>query len=64
MLVLTRKIGQKLFINSDIEVIVLGSQQGRVKLGLVAPPGVSIRREEVQLRMQLAEQDADPITAN
>jgi carbon storage regulator len=55
MLVLTRKVGQRLIIDSDIEVVVLSSHHDRVKLGLVAPPEVSIRREEVHRRMQAAE---------
>jgi carbon storage regulator len=47
MLVLTRKINQKLIINDNIEVIVLESSKNTVKLGVRAPKGVHIYREEI-----------------
>jgi carbon storage regulator len=47
MLVLTRKIGESLVLPSHTVVVtVLEVTGGRVKLGLVAPPDVPIRRAE------------------
>lgn len=47
MLVLSRRNGERVRIGRFVEVTVLESQHGRVKLGFTAPPDVSIHREEV-----------------
>lgn len=49
MLVLSRNLGQKILIGTDIEVIYLGfNQGGQIKLGISAPKGVKILREELK----------------
>lgn len=48
MLVLTRRIGGELQIADEIRVTVLRVDGGRVKIGIDAPPSVSIRRGEIQ----------------
>lgn len=47
MLVLTRKTGQKLIIDNDIEVVILETRGESVKIGINAPKHVSVFREEV-----------------
>jgi carbon storage regulator CsrA len=47
MLVLTRKIGEEVVIGDRVVVRVVAVQDGRVRLGVTAPPAVTIRREEV-----------------
>jgi carbon storage regulator len=47
MLILTRKINQKLIINDNIEVVILESYKNTVKLGVNAPSNVQIYREEI-----------------
>jgi carbon storage regulator len=47
MLVLSRKAGQRIQIGSEIEVAVLSTRKGRVKLGFTAPPSVAICRQEL-----------------
>lgn len=47
MLVLARKIGEKIILNDNIEVIVLDTNQNTVKLGINAPKNVSVYREEL-----------------
>jgi len=46
MLVLTRKVDQPVLINDNIEIRVLEIRGNRVRLGIVAPPEVSIKRRE------------------
>ena len=46
MLVLTRKVDQPVIINNNIEVRVLEIRGNRIRLGIVAPPEVSIKRQE------------------
>ena len=47
MLILTRKVNQKLIINDNIEVVILESYKNAVKIGVNAPSNVQIYREEV-----------------
>lgn len=47
MLVLTRKLGEKIAIGNEITVVVTEIRGNHVKLGVAAPKAVSIYREEV-----------------
>lgn len=47
MLILTRKINQKLIINDNIEIVILDSCKNSVKIGVKAPSNVQIYREEI-----------------
>jgi carbon storage regulator len=47
MLVLTRKLNERVFIGDGISVTVLGVRGNMVRLGLDAPPDVQILREEL-----------------
>ena len=50
MLVLSRRIGETIVINGDIQVKVLSVQGNKVRLGVVAPDHVSVDRQEVHER--------------
>jgi len=52
MLVLTRKVGQKLVIDGSITVHVVAVEGNRGRLSITAPPGVPVDREEVHLARQ------------
>lgn len=52
MLALTRKKGESLVLNNDIEVTVLEIRGDQVKLGVKAPRQVPIYRKEVYLQIQ------------
>jgi carbon storage regulator len=60
MLVLTRRKDERINIGKDIQVVVLGIQGNRVRLGLVAPSGVPIRREELQVWADGAPEQVSP----
>lgn len=47
MLYITRKIGETIIINNNIEVKVVEVQGKSVKLGFVFPPEASILRKEL-----------------
>jgi carbon storage regulator len=47
MLVLTRKAGERIVIDDRIFVEVLEVQGNRVRIGIQAPQGVTILREEL-----------------
>ena len=52
MLALTRKKGESLVINNNIEVTILEIRGDQIKLGISAPRDVSIYRKEVYLHIQ------------
>jgi len=47
MLVLTRKVGEEIFIGDKIRIKVIEASGTKVKLGIDAPADVRIFREEV-----------------
>jgi len=48
MLILTRNIGQKVYINEkEIIVTILDVQGKQVRLGIDAPASISVHREEI-----------------
>jgi carbon storage regulator len=47
MLVLSRKIGERVCLGDGIQITVVAIQGNRVRLGFLAPPDVLIRREEL-----------------
>ena len=47
MLVLTRKAGERVLIGDDIVITILDSRGDGIRIGIDAPKGVKIQREEV-----------------
>lgn len=47
MLVLTRKIGEKFLMGSDMNIKILGVKGKQVRIGIEAPESVNIVREEL-----------------
>lgn len=47
MLILTRKVNERIVIGDDIEVSVVEIRGDQVKLGIVAPKTVKVHRREV-----------------
>ena len=52
MLVLTRRIGEHIFIDGDIEVMIIKCSGGQVTLGIDAPDEVDIVREELLVKQE------------
>lgn len=50
MLVLSRKLGEKIVINGNIEVTVVSIERGRIRLGVEAPASMPVDREEIHRR--------------
>jgi len=62
MLYLTRKIGESIVINDNIEVTVVEVRGRSIKLGFTFPPHVDILRREVYDRIQAENQAAAKTT--
>lgn len=52
MLVLSRKSNESIMIGKDIEIKILGIEDGKVKLGIEAPKDLEIYRKEIYLEIE------------
>jgi carbon storage regulator len=50
MLVLSRKVGERLLIGDQIAITVVRIQGGSVRIGVEAPPHLAVVREELKAR--------------
>ncbi|EMB0750388.1 carbon storage regulator CsrA [Providencia rettgeri] len=51
MLILTRRINEEVMIGDDIKIRILGVKGNQVRIGIAAPEGVSVHREEIYQRI-------------
>lgn len=58
MLALTRKSGESIVINNDVEITVLDIKGDQVKIGVTAPKSVPVYRKEVYIQIQEANKAA------
>lgn len=52
MLILTRRVGEKLRIGDNIEIEILSVNGRQIRLGINAPKQVSVHREEIYKKIQ------------
>ena len=64
MLYLTRKVGESIIINDDIEVSVVEIRGRSVKLGFIFPPAASVLRREIYERIQEENKAASHVVPN
>lgn len=58
MLVLSRKVGERIRIADDIEVVVLEVSRDQVRIGVQAPRHVTVHRHEVYCEIVEANREA------
>lgn len=58
MLALTRKRGESLVINNNIEITILEIRGDQIKIGVQAPREIPIYRKEVYLQIQKENEEA------
>jgi len=58
MLVLSRKKNESIIINGNIEIIIIESDDGKVKIGIEAPKEIKIHRKEIFDQIVLENQKA------
>ena len=52
MLILTRRVGEKLIIDGDITITLAGIRGNQIRIGIEAPPEVKVHREEIYNRIR------------
>jgi carbon storage regulator len=60
MLVLTRHDGERIFVGDGIVITVIAAQHGKARIGVNAPPDMTIDREEIRRRKLDEERFACP----
>lgn len=58
MLILTRRVGETLYVGDDVKVTVLGMKGNQVRIGIKAPADTEVHREEIYQRIQAEKGDA------
>ncbi|NKB75467.1 MAG: carbon storage regulator CsrA [Gammaproteobacteria bacterium] len=52
MLILTRRIGESVYIGDEVRLTVLGVRGNQVRIGINAPKDVPVHREEIYHRIK------------
>ena len=52
MLILTRRIGESVYIGDEVRMTVLGVRGTQVRIGINAPKEVPVHREEIYYRIK------------
>ena len=58
MLALSRKKGEAIIVNNNVEITILEVKGDQVKIGISAPKDVPIYRKEVYMQIQQANEEA------
>jgi carbon storage regulator len=64
MLILTRKLGERITIGDNIVITLLEITGSQVRLGIEAPRGISIHRQEIYERILQQNLRASEVTAS
>lgn len=59
MLVLSRKVGERIWIGEDISITVVRITGGGVRLGIEAPSEMPVVREELKLKLEQDQSDVE-----
>ncbi|MBY0262553.1 MAG: carbon storage regulator [Phycisphaerales bacterium] len=60
MLVLTRKVGERILIGNEVTVEVVLARDGKARIGVTAPTGVRVDREEVRREVEAQGPQSEP----
>jgi carbon storage regulator len=63
MLVLSRKLGEKIYISDNICITVVDIDRGKIRLGIEAPRDVPIFRQELLAERPAAASTNTPVSA-
>lgn len=58
MLVLSRKTGESIMIDDQIELVILGTERDQVKIGIRAPRHLQVFRKEIYAMLKETNEEA------
>jgi carbon storage regulator len=61
MLVLSRKVGERILIGENISVTVVRITGGGVRIGVEAPPDMAVIRQELKDRLDIEQVSTPPV---
>jgi len=64
MLILTRKLGERITIGDDITITLLEIKGSQVKLGIEAPQSISIHRQEIYEKIRKENLNSSEVSAS
>jgi carbon storage regulator len=56
MLILTRRVSERIMIGNDVTIVVLGVRHGQVRFGVTAPKDTPVHREEIFDRIKAGQE--------
>ena len=56
MLILTRRVGERLMVGDEVVFTILGVKGNQVRVGIAAKDDVEVHREEIWLRIKAEQQ--------
>jgi len=63
MLILSRRTDESIVIGDEVTITILSVKGKQVRVGITAPPDVSVHREEIYQQIQSGEQEASAVEA-
>ena len=65
MLILSRRTDESIVIGDEVTITILSVKGKQVRIGITAPPDVSVHREEIYQRIQAGDPDtAAPVESD
>ena len=52
MLILTRRVGEKVMIGDNVTVAIIGVKGNQIRIGIRAPKDVTVHRQEIYERIR------------
>ncbi|MBX2881404.1 MAG: carbon storage regulator CsrA [Granulosicoccus sp.] len=62
MLILSRRTDESIVIGDEVTITILSVKGKQVRIGITAPPDVSVHREEIYQRIQAGETESKSTT--
>ena len=62
MLILTRRVGEKVIIGENVTVTMLGVKSNQIRIGIDAPRDITVNREEIFQRILKERKGLNPVS--